>query len=284
MSEERDIELSPEVERELAALADGTLAGEGRRQALARAEGSPRLRAELAAQRQAVQLLAAADPPAPQALHERIGAMAATPAAAPAPSPTASAWRRRMRSRHATPRLGIAFAAATLLAGMVGIVLALSGTGHRVSQQGAPALTASAAAALTLEPATLPAPGESTRNREQLAVAVGGVAFPYWRERFGWRDSGARTDTLDGRTVTTVFYSNADGKRIGYAIVAGRAPAPGSGSVVRRWGTPYRLSSRDGANVIVWHREGRLCVMSGRGVSARTLLDLASWGERPRAA
>jgi hypothetical protein len=85
-----------------------------------------------------------------------------------------------------------------------------------------------------------------------------------------------------------VFYSNASGQRIGYAIVAGPAPATASaneGTILRRWGVAYRLSSHDGADVIVWRRGGHLCVMAGRGVSPRTLLALASWGsERARAA
>jgi hypothetical protein len=144
------------------------------------------------------------------------------------------------------------------------------------------------AAALALGRATLPAPRESASNRSELTASVGGVAFPYWKERFGWRGSGARSDTLGGRAVTTVFYSNPSGQRIGYAIVAGAAPASGGGAggaLIRRWGVSYRLSSQDGANVIVWRRGGHLCVMAGRGVSPRTLLNLASWGsERAHAA
>lgn len=287
MSEATDRELSQEAERELASLADGSLAGEHRRRALARVQGSPRLRAELAAQQQAVRLLARVDTAAPPDLHERIGAIAAAAThGSPDGSPAlAGAWRRRMRSRPRS-RLGIAFAGATLLAGIVGIAVALGGGGgQEIRQQGSPALSAAATAALTLKPATLPAPSESTRDHEQLAAAVGGVAFPYWEERFGWRGSGARTDTLGGRTVTTVFYANAAGRRIGYAIVAGPAPASGYGSTVRRWGVVYRLSSREGANVVVWRRDGHLCVIAGRGVSPQTLLNLASWGgERPHTA
>jgi hypothetical protein len=74
-----------------------------------------------------------------------------------------------------------------------------------------------------------------------------------------------------------VFYANAEGRRIGYAIASGRAPATRGGSVVWRWGVPYRLLAHDGATVVTWEREGHLCVVSGRGVSAKTLLSLASW-------
>ena len=124
----------------------------------------------------------------------------------------------------------------------------------------------------------MPAPVEDQAHRAQLAAAVGGVPFPYWTERFGWRSSGTRTDQIAGRSVTTVFYSNAEGQRIGYAIASGRAPAWHGGKVVRRWGVSYRVLGQEGATVVTWQRSGHLCVVSGRGVSARTLLSLASWG------
>jgi hypothetical protein len=52
--------------------------------------------------------------------------------------------------------------------------------------------------------------------------------------------------------------------------------------VIRRWGVSYRVLSSGGANLVTWQRAGQLCVVSGRGVSARTLLGLASWGSGPR--
>ena len=67
-------------------------------------------------------------------------------------------------------------------------------------------------------------------------MAVGGVTFPSWERAFGWRATGARTDTVGGREVTTVFYANSRGQRIGYAIAAG--PRPGGqrrrGGMARR--------------------------------------------------
>jgi hypothetical protein len=211
---------------------------------------------------------------APESLYRRVQEM------------TADAQRRtpaRRRMGWTMPTRRLAVVGATALAA-VGAVLAMTLPGGG----GGGALTPNAAAALALGPATLPAPHESASNRSELTASVGGVAFPYWKERFGWHGSGARSDTLGGRAVTTVFYSNPNGQRIGYAIVAGPAPASGgaaSGALIRRWGVSYRLSSRDGANVIVWRREGHLCVIAGRGVSPRTLLSLASWGsERAHAA
>lgn len=206
---------------------------------------------------------------APESLHRRVHEMVAD-------AQTRTPTRRRrgwtMPARH------LAVAGASALA--VGAVLAvtLSGGG------GGGALTPQAAAALALGSATHPAPGESAGNRSELTASVGGVAFPYWKERFGWRSAGARTDRVGGRSVTTVFYSNAQGRRIGYAIASGRAPAVSGGTVVRRWGVSYRVLGQDGATMVTWQRGGHLCVVAGRGVSARTLLNLASWGSRSHSA
>ena len=222
---------------------------------------------------------------APQSLHERIATMAAAEATGVAAdahrSPLAAFLRRRFTPTRRRPsRLGLGFAGVTALVLVAAIAIAAIRPGA-----GSTSLDVRSAAALALGRATLPAPSESARDRSELTASVGGVAFPYWKERFGWRGSGARSDTLGGRAVTTIFYSNAGGQRVGYAIVAGPAPASGSGSLVRRWGVSYRLSSQDGANVVVWQRGGHLCVMAGRGVSPRTLLNLASWGsEHSRAA
>jgi len=258
-------DLPRDIELELAGLADGSLAPERRERALERVRDSSELQAALAEQRRAVELTAAVDVRAPASLHRRVEAMA------PA----------RRKRRPATPRVGFAAAAAAALAAGALAIGLIGGPTH----PGSSGLSVQRAAALTLSPATMGAPAESTTHRAQLAASVGGVAFPYWEERFGWRGSGARSDRLAGHVVTTVFYSNAQGRRIGYAIVSGRAPATSGGSTIRRWGVSYRLLSQDGATVVAWQRGGHLCVVSGRGVSASTLLSLASWGsERPRAA
>jgi hypothetical protein len=164
------------------------------------------------------------------------------------------------------------------LAALAGAAIALfSGPGtHHVGPSGP---TLSAASQLTLGAATRGAPGESTAHAAQLNVAVDGVAFPYW-EDLGWRASGMRADTLGGRSVTTVYYSGSHGERIGYAIVGGMpAPALRGGVVVWHAGAPYRVLSLHGAPVVAWRRNGRLCVLSGRGVGAATLVRLAAWGE-----
>lgn len=223
---------------------------------------------------------------APESLHRRVREMAAD-----AQTDAQKGTPARGRTGWALPagRRSVAVAGAALAAAVaVLLAVALSGGGRSGgggSGGGSASPTVRATAALTLSPARLPAPGESTSNRSELTASVGGVAFPYWKERFGWRDSGARSDTLGGRAVTTVFYSNSSGQRIGYSIVAGPAPASAGGgaggTLVRRGEVSYRLSTQQGANVIVWQRRGHLCVMAGRGVGPRTLLALASWGSEP---
>jgi hypothetical protein len=202
---------------------------------------------------------------APESLHRRVHEMVAD-------AQTRIPARRRMG--WTTPARRFAVVAAALVAAAV-VAIGLSGGGSS-------ALSVKQAAALTLRPATTAAPAENETHRTQLQASVDGVSFPYWKERFGWRSSGARSDRVGGRAVTTVFYSNAEGRRIGYAIASGRAPATHGGTVVKRWGAQYRVFSQDGATVVSWQRDGHLCVVGGRGVSAHTLLGLASWGSEQR--
>ena len=55
------------------------------------------------------------------------------------------------------------------------------------------------------------------------------------------------------------------------------APAVSDGTVVWHDGVAYRLLRAHGVPVVAWQRDGRLCVLSGRGVSGATLLALAGW-------
>jgi hypothetical protein len=183
------------------------------------------------------------------------------------------AGNRARRSGTGSLKFGGAIVAAAAIAAI--LVLALAGGGSS-------GLSVRRASALTLSAATMAAPSENQRALGTLQEAVDGVAFPYWKGRFGWRASGARSDQIDGRAVRTVFYSDGRGQRIGYAIVAGTpAPAASGGAVVWRAGTPYRLLSEHGVSSVVWLRSEHLCVVAGRGVSSATLLALASWREHP---
>jgi hypothetical protein len=212
------------------------------------------------------------DASAPASLHREVEGMIA------ARSPRAA---RRQRARGAArslgagrssigPRLAAGGASAALVA--VAIAIALSGGGGAT-------LSVRDASAPTLRQASAGPPAEA--NRTELAAAVDGVSFPYWEARFGWRSTGARSDRIDGRTVTTIFYANGRGQRIGYAIVAGTpAPRTSGGIVSWRDGRPYRLLRVHGVPVVAWLRDGHLCIVSGRGVDGATLVRLASWDDR----
>jgi hypothetical protein len=218
-----------------------------------------------------IERLRAIDEPAPAALHARVQALVAERTAAPP--------RRRLPSFELARRPMLAGGLAATAVVAVALVVGLGGGGA-----GQPS-SLRAASTLTLGPATAAAPAESRRNRGQLAAAVDNVAFPYWEGSLGWRAVGQRSDRIGGRTVTTVFYVNNRGQRIGYAIIGGTPPpAVGGGQVAWRGKTEYRLIRVGGAQAIVWTRAGRLCVVSGRGVDSATLLRLASWGERSVAA
>jgi hypothetical protein len=225
----------------------------------------PRTEAEL------LELLRSDDVRAPEALHRRIESLVA--------ERTASG-RRGVAGRLAgggreSLALRLGGAVAALAATTALLVAVLSGGGP--TSGGGSALSLHEATALTLSGATASAPAESPSNNTELTAAVQGVHFPYWKGRFGWRSTGQRVDLLGGRSVTTVFYADQRGERIGYAIVAGTPPPRVSGGVVTwRSGTPYRVVSDRGAWVVTWLREGRLCVLSGRSVDDATLLRLAS--------
>jgi len=217
------------------------------------------------------ELLRTVDVRAPEILHRRIQEMAAPRKTAPRKTAPRERVGRGLLAGRLKPTL-----AAMAVAAVAGAAIALL-TGGDARQQNP---SVSAASALTLRAATMGAPSESTMHSAQLDVSVDGVAFPYWKERFGWRSTGVRTDTLHGRHVTTVFYSGPGGSRIGYAIVGGTpAPSTRGGTVSWRDGVEYRLLHEHGLPVVTWRRDGRLCVLSGRGISEATLVRLASWGD-----
>jgi hypothetical protein len=208
---------------------------------------------------------------APQRLHDSIEQLVADRAAPRGRKSTGADAPAR------TGTLGRRLAAGMALAAAVAAVLVVA-----FNNGSHDALTVTQASVLTLRPATAAAPQEDRgSDGTELAAAVDGVRFPYWEDHFGWRSTGSRTDHVGGRTVRTVFYGNDRGQRIGYAIVAGvPAPRVGGGVVAWRNGTAYRLLSVGDLRVVTWLRHGRMCVVTGRGVSGATLLTLASWDDQ----
>ena len=171
---------------------------------------------------------------------------------APAVEPWFAGWRPR-----------VALTAATALA--LAVALAILPGGRSISSE---------AAALAMAPATEPAP----RTAGPLLQAdVEGVAFPNWGPEFGWHQTGARRDTLDGRVTRTVFYEHM-GHRVAYTIVPG-APvkAPPGARTVRRGGLEIALTRDGDRDVAIFERDGRTCILAGHVEHTSTLVRLAAW-------
>jgi hypothetical protein len=247
-----------DIRAQLAALADGALPAAQREPILTRLQGSPELAGELETQRDAVALLSRLDDVrAPDSLRRSIEALA----------------RDGIRARPPRARLRLrpAFAAALVAAAAAGAIVAL------VTGPPSPP-TVLQASRLALRPATLPSPAENPHDRGVLVKSAAGIAYPYWGGKLGWRTAGARTDTLAGRTVTTVFYADGAARRIGYAIVAGRPlPIPNGAVMSRRGVTFHALTAADGVTILTWRRAGHTCILAARGVSVGTLAHLATW-------
>lgn len=189
-------------------------------------------------------LLRAVEAPAPAALHQRIAAL------------NAASRTRRRRPRAPVLGFATAFAAAVALT-----IVLVTGTGGA-------APSALAASRLALERPTGPAPAA-------LVAAGTTILFPHWSDR-GWPSAGTRSDTLDGRTVTTEFYRSYDAGTLGYAIVSGSPLRWGAGGrVVSRAGADYRVISSGGAQIVTWVQDGHTCVLASRTASAATLVRLA---------
>ncbi|HEY7960342.1 MAG TPA: hypothetical protein VID29_00335 [Solirubrobacteraceae bacterium] len=218
-------------------------------------------RADTEPQQRAAALIASIDVEAPASLHGAVRSQVARAA------PRQRTWVRR--------RALLAGGLAAVAALAVAIVLALGPAGGPAAPP-----TVLAASAAGLRPATLGAPDENPHSPGHLAISAAGIPYPYWKERFGWRSTGARSDRLGAHTVTTVFYADSAGRRIGYSIVDGRPLAVPAGFVSWRHG---RLEAFDrahavaGATVVTWRRAGHTCILVGSGVSAKTLLTLADW-------
>src|SRR5690349_3828326 len=185
------------LERDLTRLADGTLRGSRRDRIEQLVARSPELQARLYAQRRAVaatRSLAELEG-APAALHRRHRALIE---------------RRRRRRPRCAPAIGLGLTGAVLWT-----IAALAG--------GQAALTVAQAATIADRPATTVVAEPAADDHVALpGVQAENMPFPYWEDRFGWHAAGARTDRMDGRLLTTVFYRRG-AERIAYTIVAGNA-------------------------------------------------------------
>jgi hypothetical protein len=202
---------------------------------------------------------AAADVRAPQSLREAIERDRERVAA----RATVPFWRRH--------RWGLATAGAAAVA-LAAVAVALqSGDGTTD-----PTL-ADVRAAAALAP-TEPAPATAGGTPPVLDAKVGDLEFPDWKKTFDWKAVGLRDDMLSGRTVTTVFYRNPEGARLGYAVVSGDPLGDDPpGREVMRKGETYSVASADARTVVTWTQEGHTCVISApSAVPQRTLVELAA--------
>jgi hypothetical protein len=250
-----DGSLPADREAELAKLADGSLPADREAELRAQVLRSPSLAAALADQERAVALVRAVDEPAPDALRARVEALTgATSSRSPLRS---GAGGRRMRHALVLPvatALAVAVAAVVILTGG-------SGTPPTVPQ----------VAHLALSAATLPGPGIEPGKPGVLREAGAGIPFSNWP---GWRPVGARTDVVDGRRITTVFYEAPGGVRVGYAIASG-PPLQGDGSSPGGYSVTYAVGHTGSARYVTWVRDGHTCVIAGQAVSSQTLRTLA---------
>src|SRR5919202_685034 len=212
--------------------------------------------AELAARGLELVRAAVADTSAPLALRERIE-------------------RDRERARPAGRRrfLGLAGSfVAVAAAAAVALVVSLGGSSK-------PSVLATVR--LAGAGPVLPAPARDAQNASILTTRIEGLPLPNWNQQFKWRASGARTDDLDGRKATTVYYTSPLGARAAYTILGGAAiPPPEDARTLRLRGHPYHLLTQDGRRVVVWDRAGHTCVMSApMSVPEERLLDLAAWDD-----
>lgn len=255
MGSAEESKLNREQLAELSALADGTLDPERRPQVEAAIAASPELQALYERERRMVEIVhhTAVTDRAPATLRARIDA--ARPS-------------RRQLARRRTAYGGAL--AGALAAGALALALALpAGT------PGSPSV--SQAAALAMRGPSLPAPALDPRvPHVKLAQSVDEVYFPNLSLSLGWSAIGQRSDRLGGRAARTVYYQ-ADGRRIAYTIVGLPALTQPSARVANVNGVELRTLVVGGRTVVTWRRAGHTCVLSGKGVTASALEQLASW-------
>jgi hypothetical protein len=235
---------------ELAALADGSLTGERRGEALHRIGESEELKALADEQALAVGLTRDAS-------------------AVRAPASLRTAVRRLGTARPARMRRRALLAAAAAVA-VVAAIVAVSLPADR----GEPSFQR--ATAFGAQASTMPAPARDPARPAYLLPGVAGVSHPNWTRDYGFAAVGSRDDDFAGRRAVTVFYAGRSGDRIGYTIVTGRpldVPRPVE-TVVRR-GIAIDVLRTSGRRVVTWRRAGHTCILSGSQTSVARLVELA---------
>ncbi len=243
------------TERDLLALADGSLPASRRVKVERAVADSPELQAVLAAQHRALSAVdAAASERAPVALRARLELL--------------------REPEHPRPRRQIRFwpglvPAGALAAAAVAVFLAVSG--------GVASPTVAQAAVLATRVPTAGAPAQQRNGPTLAGVNGAGLAFPYWQDWFGFRAVGVRHDEFDGRQATTVYYRRG-AARVAYTILSGRPlPFGAKSSGTSQNGVAVWTLTAHGLRVATWERHGHTCVLSGSGVGDSVLVQLAAW-------
>jgi hypothetical protein len=231
---------------ELSALADGTLDPARRAEVQARIDGSPELSALYEREQRVVAMLhdARAADRAPSGLRARIDA------------------QRPSNAMRARRRIGYGSALAGALAVVVlAVVLLLPG-----GTPGSPSLSQAAALALR-GPTTHAVHGANVED----------VYFPDWHQQDGWHATGMRTDKINGRTATTVYYRyDGSPRTVAYTIVG--APALKTPDVTpTRWNRiELQTLMLDGRLIVTWKNDNHTCVISAVGIAGSQLRQLAA--------
>ncbi len=240
------------LQRDLLAFADGSLAPRRRARVERALAASAELRAELAAQRQALDALRPiAHATAPSALRARL----------PEPTPD------RPRRFGATYGAALVSAAAAAAAALIFVLSA---------GPGAPSVAQAARLALRAPEAAITG---SAHGGALPGVQAAGLPFPDWSGRFGLAGTAVRYDQLSGRDATTVYYAGG-GERIAYTILSGPTLPLGAASTPRA-PAGVQVLRVAGLTVVTWQRGGHTCVLAARAVSPQRLAELADWSNPP---
>jgi hypothetical protein len=247
------------TERDLLALADGSLPASRRVRVERAVAESPEMQAILAAQRRALAAIDdAASERAPVSLRARLELL------------REPQQRRRRTTQWATvPRLVPAGGLAAAAVAAVAVVLTVGG--------GVQGPTVAQAAVLATRAPVAAAPPQNGRSPSLKGLTAAGLPFPYWEDWSGFRAVGVRHDSFDGRQATTVFYRRGNA-RVAYTILSGSPLAAGAATTsTAEYGVVVRALTAHGMKVATWLRRDHTCVLSASNVSSSVLVRLASW-------
>jgi anti-sigma factor RsiW len=246
-------ELTEREAADLSALADGSLDPARREEVQAWVEASPERARLFERERRVVDLLrdVSSSERAPERLRERLEA-------------TRPRAQEAVRRRRIGRSMGLAGAAAAVAAALV---LALPGA--------APSLVQASAVA-TLGPMQPPPTPDPQAPGTRLGGDVQEVYFPNWSVT-GWRATGQRTDTINGRRMVTVYYQWGRAK-IAYTIVSTPALGQPNAPVSHVGGLALRTLTVNGRQIVTWERDNHTCILStAHDVAPAVLRGLAAW-------